>query len=655
MLDSIHPALLEIGRQVFPTLPSLSQDEVSNIWANVSEFVERQLSLRKGVQIPGFGTFTFIRQRLDVGNNKFILLQRPVFVMAEKFAQMHGLRQNKVFTPGDIPVVQLNFVMISLEGPFNRDVVEGCVKETLLFLSRSISIKQNVEFTFKGIGVLMIRDSKVKMRFYKDFLCAMDGSGNLVKALSNRPGTTDSVISNREGTSARPCSVFAFPRIEPKDGETKPPIETIREVDSPGPVEPKSKEPGEKEEVRESISAKRLRARQAISPVKVTGINLIDRVEKNNGIKTPGPERIKSPSSPKPSEADLKPKTPVVPLCQGHVKAGQEMCYVCLQRSQRNVPVYYNEEKKRKEIEDDRIIQQYQVLKDQEALYRHQAKNMAIREQNQKNAAYNLGVAEAIRSHKIEKPEYYRSFIFDKRPHSPEINSAKQEEYSQGLLKQMESRREKEMKQKQNAELMDRLEQVQLTEDLAAQRSKYLKDRMEEAQYYKRALDVQIKNRPPPLPMYEPDSSEPIFGKMDMSNQLMLERKQREQKYMKHQMQSVADHKRTAILRQLVDQRRDVEMLQKTQREHLAERMAELERAMKMNQGLQENWEKSAELKRHRDMEEKIFKRASDKLFILDQCEKYRRCCQCKRRLNNCGETNLWPMTKHLHGSRLLV
>ncbi|XP_027704096.1 coiled-coil domain-containing protein 81 [Vombatus ursinus] len=653
MLDTIHPALLELGKQVFPTLPSLSQDEVSNIWANVSEFVERQLSVRKGVQIPGFGTFTFVRQRLDVGNNKFILLQRPVFVIAEKFAQMHGLKQNKIFTPGDIPVVQLNFVMISLEGPFNRDVVEGCVKETLLFLSRSISVKQNVEFIFKGIGVLMIRDSKVKMRFYKDFLCAMDGSGNLVKALSNRPGTTDSVMSNREGTAQHPCSVFAFPRIEPKDQETKPAIETIEEVEASGPLESKNKDQGEKEEVRENISAKRLRARQAISPVKVTGINLIDRVEKNNQLK-PAPERLKSPGSPKP-DMDTKLKTAIVPLCQGHVKAGQEMCYVCLQRAQRNVPVYCSEERKRKEIEDNRIIQQYQMLKDQEALYKHQAKNLAIREQNQKNAAYNLGVAEAIRSHRIEKPEFYKSYIFDKRPLSPEINSAKQEEYSQGLLKQMESKREKELKQKQNTELMDRLEQVQLTEDLAAQKSKYLKDKMEEAQYYKRALDVQIKNRPPPLPVFEPDSSEPIFGKMDMSNERLAERKQREQKYMKHQLQTVANQKRTAILHQLVDQKRDIEMLQKTQKEHLAERMAELERTMKVNQGLQENWEKSAELKRHRDMEEKIFKRASDKLFILDQCEKYRRCCQCKRRLNNCGETNLWPMTRHLHGSRLLV
>ena len=47
--------------------------------------------------------------------------------------------------------------------------------------------------------------------------------------------------------------------------------------------------------------------------------------------------------------------------------------------------------------------------------------------------------------------------------------------------------------------------------------------------------------------------------------------------------------------------------------------------------------------------------RASDKLFLLDQCEKYRRCKQCQRRTSNRGESNLWPLNKYMHGSRLFV
>ncbi|PNI57137.1 CCDC81 isoform 3 [Pan troglodytes] len=652
MLDTIARALQDLGRQVLPTLPSLSQEEVSIIWGNVSEFVRRQLTLHKGVQIPAFGTFTFIRQKLEVGNNKFILIQRPVFIMVEKLVQIHGLKQNKVYTPGDIPIVPLNFVMISLEGPFNRDVVEGCVKETLLFLSRSISMKQNVEFTFKGIGVLMIRDSKVKMRFYKDFLCTMDGSGALAKALANRPGTVDSVLPSREALRKWPSSVLAFPRIELKEMENKLPMETlVEECGDNRERKCKLKDQSDKEEgTRDTSSPKRLRDRQALFPAKVTNVSLLEKFERSeSGGKIMTPESLLSPSCLK-HDSEMKPQTS--PACQDHNKAGQEMCYVCLQRAQRNSPLYYSEERRR-EIEDERLIQQYQMLKDQEALFRHQMKSLATREQNQKNAAYNLGVAEAIRNHKNEKPEFYKSFLFDKRPLSPALNALKQEEYSRSLLKQMDNRQDNKIKQRQYRELMDRLEQVQLTEELAAQRAKFLKDKMEETQCYKRALDAQIKNKPSRLPPFEPDSSEPIFGKNE--GELMVEKQKREQNYMKHQLEAAANHKRKAILHQLVDQRWDLQMLQRTQREHLADRTAELERVNRVNQCLQEDWERSAAMKKQRDLEDKAFERASDKLFLLDQCEKYRRCKQCQRRTSNVGESNLWPLNKFLPGSRLLV
>jgi CCDC81 eukaryotic HU domain 2 len=40
-----------------------------------------------------------------------------------------------------------------------------------------------VEFTFTGIGRLLIRDSVVKMKFFKNFMGIWDGSGKLVEAL----------------------------------------------------------------------------------------------------------------------------------------------------------------------------------------------------------------------------------------------------------------------------------------------------------------------------------------------------------------------------------------------------------------------------------------------------------------------------------------
>ena len=86
---------------------------------------------------------------------------------------------------GQIPVVQLNFSALSFDSPFDRDTVEACVREVLGALQRSVSVKRNVEFSFTGIGRLQIRDSRVKMKFYKDFINNMDGSGKLVEALQD--------------------------------------------------------------------------------------------------------------------------------------------------------------------------------------------------------------------------------------------------------------------------------------------------------------------------------------------------------------------------------------------------------------------------------------------------------------------------------------
>ena len=92
---------------------------------------------------------------------------------------------NFLFITGQIPVVQLNYSALSFESPFDRDTVESCVKEVLQAMARSVGARRNVEFTFQGIGRLQIRNSKVKMKFYKDFINSMDGSGQLVNALKD--------------------------------------------------------------------------------------------------------------------------------------------------------------------------------------------------------------------------------------------------------------------------------------------------------------------------------------------------------------------------------------------------------------------------------------------------------------------------------------
>lgn len=134
-------------------------------------------NFNKGVTIPSFGTFTFIHKRIDVGNNKYILIQRPVFVLSEKFAQTHGLKFTRYPVNGSIPVHPLNYFYIQTQSTYSRDQIEQCVKHVLQVFNRSVAGQRNIEFTFSRIGKLQIRDGKVKMRFFKDFVTEVDGNG----------------------------------------------------------------------------------------------------------------------------------------------------------------------------------------------------------------------------------------------------------------------------------------------------------------------------------------------------------------------------------------------------------------------------------------------------------------------------------------------
>ena len=50
----------------------------------------------------------------------------------------------------------------------------------------------------------------------------------------------------------------------------------------------------------------------------------------------------------------------------GHHGHGQELCFVCHQRAKRNIPVYIHEEKRNRENEEAKVLEQYQHDKEVE-------------------------------------------------------------------------------------------------------------------------------------------------------------------------------------------------------------------------------------------------------------------------------------------------
>lgn len=134
-------------------------------------------------------------------------------------------------------------------------------------------------------------------------------------------------------------------------------------------------------------------SRQVIPTAKATSIGFLDDLApsprpQSRGLKgTPSPPPGKPPSPkgelPPPrlaaeireslaNEAEAMERAESASCSHAHEKAGQELCYLCHQRAVRNVPVSFENERRRKEQEQDRLLQQFQHLKDTESILRDQ-------------------------------------------------------------------------------------------------------------------------------------------------------------------------------------------------------------------------------------------------------------------------------------------
>ncbi|KAG9470360.1 hypothetical protein GDO78_018034 [Eleutherodactylus coqui] len=293
-------------------------------------------------------------------------------------------------------------------------------------------------------------------------------------------------------------------------------------------------------------------------------------------------------------------------------------------------------------------------MKDQEAILKAQLQSEAHREQREKDAAYNRGVAEAVRNGRnARSTEFYRSYIFQQRPLTP-LALLKHEQYYQSLTNQMADRRAKEGKEKEDQDLLARLEKVQLAEEFATQRAKYMREKTEQIQSYKSALDTQVKMKSSFAPPPATEDSEPVFGRNDMTNEKLVEKRRRAQEVSKHQRQTSEERKRLAILNDLVQQRKEADMLQRSKELLLSDRALQFEKIHRLQKMLQDDWTKSSQLKRQKEHREELYMQAGSEL-LLDQFVKFRRCLQCKRRTSNCGETNVWCESRYIPGSRLMV
>uniref|UniRef100_A0A8C6T9V2 Coiled-coil domain-containing protein 81 n=1 Tax=Neogobius melanostomus TaxID=47308 RepID=A0A8C6T9V2_9GOBI len=462
MTDLLRLATME--RCNLSTLSQLSVNDIAHVWAEVSAYIESQMALQKGVHVAGLGTFTFSQVKLDFGN-KSSMIQRPIFMLCGKLQHTLGLKQARPLAAAThLPVVPLNFTAVSNATPFSRNRVEGCVRETLLLLVRTVASQQNVLLLFPGIGVLSFKNNKVQMKFSKDFINAMDGTGSLLLAFKQRPGSSASLTSAGSRLQ-RPQTVnfTTLPTVHSPELQSRPENRNVQ------PDQPHAAGISQQTEQKSHWTPQAANTNE---------VNL-----------KPHEDRQKPLTSP----METLPKMAEPPVgCSGHTRAGQELCYLCMQRANRNVPVYLREQEEAEERVLEKVLLLRALNKDSLFYEKEQAKLAEQREHAREVASFNLCMSAKKDTH---YPRCPTSFIFPSRPltPAPRIN---QRWYKSELQTQIVRKQQKEAQEKQDRERSECIEQTQLLQELASFRAQQLKQKREMTANYKKALDSQERKPP---------------------------------------------------------------------------------------------------------------------------------------------------------------
>ncbi|KAK2908419.1 hypothetical protein Q8A67_004256 [Cirrhinus molitorella] len=621
----------EYERNHLSTLSKLSDDDIHHIWSCVSCFIEKQMLMRKGVYIFGLGTFTFCQQKLNLGN-KYILIQRPIFILSEKLSQYYGFQQIKPQAT-DVPVVPLNFSALSAEGPYDRDAVEGCVRETLHLLLRAASTRQSVFHAFPGIGALTFRQSRVKMTFCPDFISALDSTGRLSSALISRPETNGSRVSERRCDAARPAtfSGLTLPRIIP-EGE---PLRKQPQTEPPAPRQTRDDDGGwENRQPADGATATEL---------------------------TDGPEDKHPTNADRNVEASQPPggalnimtvKRSAADVSCDHRRAAQELCYVCMQRAQRNLPLYRSDERRRAERQQETLLMLREHQKDLQYFQKEETDEQRKRDDSRKVAAFNLGVVEAQRRRKAQTSgQSHGSYIFAGRPFTAD-RLPQQRRYVQELMQEAARRRQMQTHAQQEQQRLDKLRLLQLSEEIALKRSQQLHEKQEMAKKYRKALEAQADHRCSEI--CQRYDAQAVFGLMDCDPAALAEQRRRAQNISEELINTANDRRREMLEKRLNEQKKEREIMQRDHKDLLEERMRHYEKLRLLRAACEDNWQHSADLKHQRDQEE-LNIRSFGGQTLTDQLGKYKRCSQCKRDTANCGETNVFRDTNYVAGARIML
>ncbi|XP_056345779.1 uncharacterized protein LOC130252337 [Oenanthe melanoleuca] len=169
-----------------PTLKELSTVEICKIWSGMSRHIYRHLLKKRAVDI-GVGRFAVVPAEATVAEGKVLPVERPMFILSKTVKMFYNLESEESKIPDETPIVQPDFEDIAAHTHFRHEIVEQCVQETLHCFAGALRDSKEVEFSFRSIGILAVRNKVLNMTFFDGCLLELDTTGNMMKALLEDP------------------------------------------------------------------------------------------------------------------------------------------------------------------------------------------------------------------------------------------------------------------------------------------------------------------------------------------------------------------------------------------------------------------------------------------------------------------------------------
>ncbi|KAI6652841.1 Coiled-coil domain-containing protein 81 [Oopsacas minuta] len=592
----------EANTQTFYSLNKLNFTDISSIWDAMCLYIHDQMIQKKGVAIPGLGTFCFSMKQIFLGQKESVELSRPMFLLSNTV----GPQGQKPHVSGQMSVIDLNFSSISQLAGRTRDQVMGCIKELLVLLKRFIDKGQGFLLIFNSICSIYFRNKRVKVKFFQDFLDVLGIPDNYTSRLysplsrgSSSFPLSDSTSSNRGETPSLPN--ISHTTSKPPQTPTKPTFAVTNTVKSPSKL------------------------------YITTTVNS----PPSRHLSTDHRSRTKS-----------APTAPLVKNNQG------EMCPCCEMRSARNATTPSPIDWKKKVQADENEQLKFQVEQDAAVIARDLMALAKRRKENKDVSALNWSAAEELKnSRKVRSHSTEPSYLFHSRSTTPS-RYVKQHEYWTDLAHQVKDKQvemERALLLKKETEKSD---QERLSQAMVREIQLYQKQRIENARIYHDTLDYQMTSqRTKELEVKEPILKGEGVDLIELEMNRRQEKRGQAKKLYKEQLNIAEQKKQIQTETARLELKKEALKLQAIKKQLVVDREKSYREQQHKFTQLAKSWDQSiAEKKLQTDLEESELKK--DYISILDQSSGYGRCKQCQRDGTNRGTSNVLHDTRYIAGSR---